>query len=143
MQRTELLEQISEHFKVIKQAIVTRSNQAGSLPYSQKVVLFMLDKDPGIHVKTMAAKLFISPSAVSQIIDALLQDALITKQPSQTDRRLATFSLTDVGRRTLAQAQAEHIASLEAICQAIPDADLEHFLRTLQAITQTIQGDVS
>ena len=141
MTRKETLQSIAENFKAIKQAMMTQATERDGLHFSHKMILHIISKaDAGVHAKEIAQKLQVSPSAVSQIIDGLLDAKLIEKSPLPSDRRLFLLTLTKKGRAVVSQSHQAHLQRLHDVCMGISDKELQTFNQTLLKIQQNIDG---
>jgi DNA-binding MarR family transcriptional regulator len=69
----------------------------------QTTVLWLIRESPGIGVRELAARESISSPGMSGHVDRLEQAGLVTRVPSDTDRRRVGLYLTDEGRRVLDQ----------------------------------------
>lgn len=141
MTRKETLQNIAENFKAIKQAMMSHATERDGLHFSHKMILHIISKaDAGVHSKEIAQKLQVSPSAVSQIIDGLLEAKLIEKRPLPNDRRLFLLTLTKKGHKVVSQSYQAHLQRLSKVCNGISDMELKNFNQTLLKIQQNLDG---
>lgn len=95
------------------------------------------DDDPaGVRVSHLASHLGIAPRSATEVADALETAGLVTRSPDPTDRRAVLLSLTDTGRRTVAEVRdRRRAAAEEAMSTLSPEdrAELRRILRQLLA----------
>src|SRR5579864_5066769 len=67
----------------------------------QVSLLVSIKYSPGIGVGELAARERVSPPALTKHVDRLERDGLVTRTPSDDDRRRVGITLTDEGQRLL------------------------------------------
>ena len=67
---------------------------------------------PGIGVRELAARERVSAPAMSKHVDRLERDGLVTRTPSDSDRRRVGLTLTDGGARALRRVRSRRTAWL-------------------------------
>src|SRR5436853_6564185 len=78
----------------------------------QVSLLVAIKYSPGIGVRELAARERVSPPALSNHIDRLERDGLVTRTPSTSDRRRVGLTLTDDGQRVLRRVRSRRTAWL-------------------------------
>lgn len=78
----------------------------------QAGLLVAIKYTPGIGVRELAAKERVSPPAMSNHVDRLERLELVTRTPSETDRRRVGLTLTDEGHRVLRRVRSRRTAWL-------------------------------
>lgn len=82
----------------------------------------------------LSASLLLSTSAMTNRLDRLERDRLITREPDHSDRRGIRVRLTDPGRSLVERALSAHLASEHALVAALRPQEqeaLESALRSL------------
>lgn len=69
-------------------------------------VMAMIAADPGLSQQDISALLGLDPNIIVALIDDLERDKLVTRSRSPTDRRRYALTLTQRGRKTLADGTA-------------------------------------
>lgn len=106
-----------------------------------KVVSCILNSPNGkIRIKDIAANLGITSGGVSQIVDNLVRDGLVTRHVSEDDRRVSWVSLSDEGskRRRLIEEFMDGIT--DEVMADVPEQKREIFSEVL-GIMYTRLGD--
>ena len=94
--------------------------------------------DIGDHEPVNAAHLAtlrcVTPPTVSVMVEDLVRDGLVARNPSRTDRRVVVLALTPRGRETLGSVW-RHIGSRMAeATRRLPQRDVESAVRVLTAL---------
>jgi DNA-binding MarR family transcriptional regulator len=87
------------------------AREAGVSP-EQVSLLVAIKYSPGIGVRELAAHERVSPPALSNRVDRLEEDRLVTRTPSADDRRRVGLTLTDEGQRVLRRVRSRRTAWL-------------------------------
>lgn len=77
-------------------------------------VLMLVGEAPGrrVRVSELSASTLLSVSGVSRMVDRLVREGLVTKEPCPDDGRGAEVALTAMGRGRLRAARASHLAGV-------------------------------
>jgi DNA-binding MarR family transcriptional regulator len=78
----------------------------------QVSLLVAIKYAPGIGVRELAARERVSPPALSNHVDRLERDGLVSRTPSASDRRRVGLALTEEGQRVLRQVRSRRTAWL-------------------------------
>jgi len=78
----------------------------------QVSLLVAIKYAPGIGVRELATKERVSPPALSNHVDRLERDGLVSRTPSASDRRRVGLALTDEGQRVLRRVRSRRTAWL-------------------------------
>jgi len=90
----------------------------------QASLLGLIRESPGIGVRELAARENISSPGMSGHVDRLEQGGLVTRIPSETDRRRVGLYVTDEGKRVLEQVRRRRTHWLAQRLGRLPDAEL-------------------
>jgi DNA-binding MarR family transcriptional regulator len=80
------------------------ASQAGLTP-ERFMVMFELEMQPEISLKDLAKCLVVSPSSLSVMINAMVEQGIVTRVTDPADRRRIILHLSDVGREKLQHAE--------------------------------------
>lgn len=86
----------------------------------------------GLGVKALAQAVSLSPGAVSQTVQTLVDVGLIDRSTAPNDRRAVVIRLTDEGIRQIHRHEAMMNALLESLIAEAPPEDRAAFHRTLE-----------
>ncbi|MFJ7969631.1 MarR family winged helix-turn-helix transcriptional regulator [Streptomyces sp. NPDC096324] len=89
---------------------------------SQLRVLFILEHDEGINLRTLADALGSTPPSTSRLCDRLQAVGFVERAPSATSRRELRLFLSPQGRSFLAELRARREEVLEAVLAQMPAA---------------------
>jgi DNA-binding MarR family transcriptional regulator len=90
----------------------------------QVSLLVAIKYAPGIGVRELAARERVSPPAMSNHVDRLERDELVTRTPSAEDRRRVGLTLTDEGQRVLRRVRSRRTAWLTTRLGALSPDEL-------------------
>jgi DNA-binding MarR family transcriptional regulator len=91
----------------------------------QVSLLVAIKYAPGIGVRELAARERVSPPALSNHVDRLERDGLVTRTPSESDRRRVGLTLTDEGQRLLRRVRSRRTTWLATRLRALSSDELE------------------
>lgn len=92
-----LIHDVSRQLRVIAHAEVNLV----PLPDSERDVLRLVGKHPGVSVSAVARELHMKNSNVSAAVRSLIANGLVTREADPGDRRVARLTLTDLARQNL------------------------------------------
>ena len=92
---------------------------------SQAKVLHLVHAEPGIRMAVLAARLGISLSTVSGVVDRLVDQGLLTRRDDPADRRHVVIGLTDAGASILEHFRELGTAHLRALLARIDEPDMD------------------
>ena len=96
-------------------------------------------KDAGPStMRDLAARLGISPQAVTGLVDALEADGLVGRERHATDRRKTVIRLNGHAESQLAEARAERTDALAALFKDVPKDDRAAFARVAEGLLDRI-----
>jgi DNA-binding MarR family transcriptional regulator len=113
----------------IKAAAFDAFERAGANPYHHSI-LALLDEGARTTQAAIADALELDPSQLVGLLDALEERGLIERRRDETDRRRHVVSLTDAGRKQLAEFR-KMVADIEREFLTPLDADARATLHSL------------
>jgi DNA-binding MarR family transcriptional regulator len=138
MKRTELITAITEGMACMRRSAMSQpAASAGdkNCPTRAQVgVLFMLAHDGPQTTKDLAARLAMTSSAVTQLVDGLVRDKSIARKEDKDDRRRIQLSLTDNGKKRLAEAKKQHVTVFTRLFNGLSDEELVQLHKIQQKI---------
>jgi DNA-binding MarR family transcriptional regulator len=107
-------------------------------------VLTQLQRGPA-RPSVLAAEFGFAPRTITELVDTLERDGLVTRQPDRTDRRALLVALTSEGEAALTVGRAARARLMKQVFGALgPDdrATMARLLQTLDdAMAELITGD--
>lgn len=83
----------------------------------------------------------LTPSAISQVIDALVDRGLVRRREDPDDRRRVLLDLTPAGRQATEAAQRAFVGVIARAFRGISDKDRDHLERGLRAMLAAYDAD--
>ena len=110
---------------------------------AQLELLFTIRGNQPTSSKQLATMLHLTPGAVSQLLDSLLQHNLVTRQTSEQDRRVQYLSLSEKGEQLLHNFEKARRKIMEAIIADLSDEELEVWLRVQQKMIAYFKSETT
>jgi DNA-binding MarR family transcriptional regulator len=115
----EILDVVPSVMRMIRTEM--RSQRSADLAVPQFRALMHINRNPGASLQGVAHHLGLTAPTVSKMVDGLVLDGLVRREPSPKDRRQITLNLTDRGQEILEQAhQATQARLSEVLAQLTP-----------------------
>src|SRR6266849_1444005 len=111
-----------------------RHARGSGLTRSQWQVLAYLSLHEGINQSGLAELLEIELITLGRIVDKLQIFELVERRPDPSDRRGWLLHLTPAARPKLTLLHRLGVVTRGEALAGVPDADIEHLLKTLQAL---------
>ncbi len=108
---------------------------------AQYRVLGVLMKAGTLPVSEIGRRLYISKPYMTALIDTLIQDGLVERQPDLTDRRVINISITDEGKKHLRQSVTLYKNDLKNLLSNLDEPDLAELCSSLESL-RTILGKI-
>jgi DNA-binding MarR family transcriptional regulator len=105
---------------------------------AQVSLLVAIKYEPGIGVRELAGRERVSPPAMSNHVDRLERDGLVTRTPSADDRRRVGLTLTDEGQRVLRRVRSRRTAWLATRLDGLTPEQLDAIERALDPLSELI-----
>jgi DNA-binding MarR family transcriptional regulator len=118
-----------------------RRNRRIDLSLPQFRTLIFLNRSPGVQLSNLAEHLGLTPPSTSKLIDGLVAKQLVERQPSLTDRRRVTLSLTAAGKILLDAAYQETQAHFTDLFAVLSDRDRSNIFEAMQVLRRVFTGD--
>ena len=129
--------------RAIDHVLETRSVEvsSGEVLSSSKVRIIRLLGEQGDQTSTLVARyLSVSKSAVSQITDTMVDEKLLVRKPSKTDRRGVNLRLTAKGKRIFEGMRREQRQFIRDSLKAKGAATAKRWQAALLEITESLAG---
>ena len=109
------------------------------VPVGEAHALLELGREPGLSQNGLASRLRLEKSSVSRIVTALEKRGWVARNRLARDTRIVQVHLTDEGRAASATLAASRQARFERIFAAIPAAERDDVLTSLDTLVQVIR----
>ena len=130
----KLIEQI---FSVMKQVHHNISAQDTSLspPQAQLLITIARSSNNGLSVKELAESIHVTPGAITQFADALIEKGLVKRESDANDRRIVRMKLTTSGRNQFEVLNKEFLASATQAFDALSNEEITQLISLLTKIS--------
>lgn len=140
--RSSQIEKIFSSFLAIKRKMVTEFHSGKlNITGAQCQVLFVIKHDEGIGVKELAEKMGISPSAATQLVDALVDGGHLERENSGGDRRTISIKLSPAVSEHLRSIRSKGLNKVAVLFEDLSDVELEIFCKISQKIENKILAE--
>ena len=110
------------------------------LTMSQLRVLVILQRDPGVTAGRLADRLGVRPSTVTGIVDRIVKQDLVERQPDPDDRRVVRNTLTDQGQAVVTEISRKGRAFITRVLDSLTDEELQRLLESLTILTSRAES---
>lgn len=136
--RQELLQKlIAKLVQVIKDLHSCQSFPFGDFLLNRQQVMilfFVAGKKEGAVVKDLAAFLRVTPGAITQFIDVLVNYKLVKREEAANDRRLTRIKLSNSAKKKFKQFRINYFISASRAFKDFQTAELGQFIKLLEKI---------
>lgn len=101
---------------------------------SQKRILILLHETGGMTQKKLTARLGVQPGSVSEVLGKLEQSGLISRTPSEIDRRTADIRLTPAGAALAQEAAAQRTKRHEQMFAVLSEEEKDTLISLLERV---------
>jgi DNA-binding MarR family transcriptional regulator len=82
----------------------------------------------GITVKELAERSSITPGAVTQFVDTLVEKGLVAREGDPSDRRVVRLRVTELAKKQHAKFRQEHTALMAKIFEGLSNDDINQLI---------------
>jgi len=133
-----LLELLKTLFGSTFRQILWRNAAELELTYAQAQVLFYVAQHPGCHMGQVAKTFTVTLSAITQIVDRLVQKRFLTRSSKPVDRRVSLLELTAEGKALVQELEKLQVEVLEPVLQRLSARDRDHLIKGLEKFVEAV-----
>ena len=122
--------------------ILWRNAAELELTYAQAQVLFYVAQHPDCHMGQVAKTFNVTLSAITQIVDRLVQKRFLTRVSNPTDRRVSILELTTEGKTLVQELEKLQVEVLEPVLQRLSARDRDHLIKGLEKFVAAVTDDL-
>lgn len=122
---------------------MTQAIEALGLTPARTHLLWELGQHGPVPQRVLAEALKVTPRAVTGLVDALVADGLVTREPHPTDRRAALVTFTPRGEELVAQLKRDHKALAQALFASMSHRELDTFSRSLARLIDRLRAHLA
>lgn len=109
--------------------------------HHQSLLYIYMKKD--CKMADLAKELFVSPPAITRIIDKLIDKGLVERNADKVDRRIIRLRMTEKGRRTLEEGRREVGILMEELLSRMEKEDYNMLIRGAKALSEALKNKES
>ncbi len=95
---------------------------------SQVHLLNLIENMQPVSLKKLAEAMHLTPGAITQLVDSLVQVGYVDREPSTQDRRVSVVTLTDTAREKIHEVKRVKERLLTEVVTDLDDEELQTFL---------------
>ncbi|MCV6597986.1 MAG: MarR family transcriptional regulator [Mangrovicoccus sp.] len=142
---------MSENARILRQSFIAivgalkvaeneiqKTHRAFNFSYAELQAIRYVSHHSGCKLSDLATSLGVVPTTASSIIDRLEDRDLIRRERSPTNRRAISLFLTKAGIETFALLEAEELATMDVMLDALDPAERDGFVAQIAQIAQSL-----
>ncbi len=140
--RAELVQALFESMSAMKRGMTAQWQSAGHdcpISHGQLELLFTIFHGQPVSFKQLARQLYLTPGAVSQMVEGLEQHQLITRQTDAKDRRVQCLEVSPDGMQLIERIKQQRHGMMERVMADLSDQELELWLRIQKKILEQLE----
>lgn len=131
---------------------VTRTVNSGkSFPFNKctlsqteaRILMYIAQSKDGISVKELAAALQVTSGAVTQTVDGLVENGLVTRRESKSDRRVLQIILTSQARKKVDAFQKQYIQDIAPVFETLNNTEITQLTTLLTKVSNLKEKEVN
>lgn len=130
---TDLLDELGSHSPADAMRAM-RHWPGGRLSLVHLNVLFLLEHDGPLPMRSLAEAMDVSQASATGIVDRMEQRGLVERRRDETDRRVVLVAVTDGGRNLIAGMVAQRRDHMAQMLETFTDEELAGFLAGTRAM---------
>ena len=138
-QYEDLLDRVLE-LVVVLDDDMTEAIAALGLTPARTHLLWELGRGGPVPQRVLAEGLKVTPRAVTGLVDALVTDRLVTREPHPTDRRATLVTLTSRGETLVAELKRDHKRLARALFASMSQREFDTFSRSLADLIDRLRA---
>jgi DNA-binding MarR family transcriptional regulator len=100
-----------------------------SPPHLHLLFVIAKSKEEGISVKDLAERSSVTPGAITQFVDALVERGLVAREGDPNDRRIVRLKLTELAKNQFEKFRQENLKSMFKIYEALNDDEIKQLIK--------------
>jgi DNA-binding MarR family transcriptional regulator len=122
---------------------MTRANAALGLTPSRTHLLWELGRHGQVPQRVLAEALKVTPRAVTGLVDALVAQGLVTREPHPSDRRATLVTFTPRGKAIVAQLKRDHKKLARALFAPMARPEFDSFAQGLAGVIGRLRAHLA
>ncbi|MBO4980744.1 MAG: MarR family transcriptional regulator [Lachnospiraceae bacterium] len=121
-------------WKLEEKALITEEYK--DISVNDMHIIEAVGLDGGNNMSTIARKLDITVGSLTTSMNSLVLKNYVTRERSETDRRVVNICLTEKGKRAYRHHEQFHEEMAKAALQSLSDAQIPPVIQTLQHLSE-------
>lgn len=138
MNRPELLKTLIENLvRTIHSMNTGNSFPFGNLLLKKQqimILFFVYEKNTATSVKDIATFLNVTPGAITQLVDSLVEKKLVTREKNIRDGRIINITLTAKTEKQFNKFKNDYLERASKSFNRLSDQELTQFIRLIQKV---------
>lgn len=107
----------------------------------QAALFFTIAHKPeGVSVKELAEFLDVTPGAITQFVDSLVEKGLVMREGDPADRRIVRLKVTPQAKEQSEIFRRQHLAAFSAVFEVLSNEDLRQLIALMDKIEASQAG---
>ena len=103
------------------------------------MLFFIARQNEEVAAKDLAEMLGVTPGAVTQFVDGLVDMGLVKREEDIMDRRIIRIKLTELARSKLEEFRKGYLASASQVFDILSDAEIKELVRLLDKVDSHLE----
>lgn len=103
-----------------------------------RILFFIAKQKNNVAVKDLVEMLKVTPGAVTQFVDALVEMNLVRREEDEKDRRIIRVKLTELAISKLEEFRQSYLASASQVFDALSYEEIKEFIRLLDKVENNL-----
>ncbi|HKR81643.1 MAG TPA: MarR family transcriptional regulator [Candidatus Saccharimonadales bacterium] len=141
--RAKLQKQLYDDMNASKRLMMpyfTYVVSAHNISPAQAHILSTVNDNHPISLKALAGKTMLTPGAITQLVDPLVRQALVTRTPDQKDRRITNITITPKGLQIIESIHKYRDELMSQSVTTLTDAELEQLVAIQRKMTAQLKA---
>jgi DNA-binding MarR family transcriptional regulator len=122
---------------------MTQAFEPLGLTPSRTHLLWELGQRGPVPQRVLAEALKVTPRAVTGLVDALVADGLVTREPHPSDRRATLVTFTSRGERLVARLERDHESLARALFAPMSRREFDSFAHELGGVIDRLRAHLA
>jgi DNA-binding MarR family transcriptional regulator len=124
----------------LMRAQMQRSHESLGIGPSEGHLLHMIAEVQSVSLKKLADSMHLTPGAITQLVDSLVHAGLVSRTPSEQDRRVIAVALTPEGTRKFAAMKRHKEEMFAKIIDELSDEELAAFVNVQRKMLKYLEA---
>jgi len=136
--RRELLQTLAEKMAAIMRRVHSgqgfRFSDFTLRPPQVRILFYIARGNEDVAVKDLAETMGVTPGAVTQLVDGLVDMALVRREADTRDRRVVRIKLTDLAVSKLAEFRKNYLTATSQVFDVLTDEEIRELVGLLEKV---------